>query len=325
MNCRASLMRVVCPLLFLSLFFSESRAQEDSNPYDGIVGTFSRSGVSTDGALVSIKRVIEAMDQPGLFLQTRTVTPAEGADIRQWKLVMKMEPLGEHLMKYRIVKYRQVLPESEAQDWVTEEANQERAGVIEVRGNFHYSTNRLSGPAQIWVRETGDFATMDGEWIEVLKPLTKTYTGEYQSQGTAAYNADESVTDIKCTGRANETGTVISFDWTMRAKDAPASRTFEAHAICTYDSSTGRITSHIYNSVGVVMKAELVRARDNKLLWERVGKGPAGEIRELCMFDFSEPGVFRHRILSRTLNGVVVDEEEADIVLHLDEATKPNP
>ena len=68
------------------------------------------------------------------------------------------------------------------------------------------------------------------------------------------------------------------------------------------------------------MKAELVRARGGKLLWERTAQAPAGEIRELCLFDFSEPGVFRHRIVLRTLNGAVVDQEEEDIVLRLQES-----
>jgi hypothetical protein len=320
MNLRSITLRLLSSVLFALVSQGFATAQEESDPYSGVAGTFTRASINEDGVGVAIKRVIAATDKPGTFLQTRTVTPADGSDISQWKFEMKIEPLNSRVLKYRIARYKRVLPQSEAGDWVSGEQTKDMVGVIEVRGNFHYSTNRLTEPAQIWVRQTDDYATLDADALSVLEPLTKTYVGRYESAGTAAYNANASSTLVKCTGRTNATGTVLSFDWTMNADGAPTERAFEAHGICMFDSSTGKITSHIYNSVGVVMKADLVRARDGKLLWERSAKAPAGEIRELCLFDFSKPGVFRHSIVLRTLNGAIIDQEEEDIVLHLQES-----
>jgi hypothetical protein len=320
MKFRTLTLHLLCPLLLVMVTQGRATAQEESNPLTGFVGTFSRTGVSTDGIGIAIKRVIEATDKPGIFLQTRTITPADGSDVSQLKIEMQIEPLSSRVLKYRIVRYKKVLPKAEASDWISKEKTQDMVGVLQVRGNFHYSTNNLTEPAQIWIRQTDDYATLDADSLSVLEPLTKTYVGRYDSAGSAAYNASASSTLVKCTGRTNATGTVLSFDWTMHAEGAPSERAFEAHAICMFDSSTGRITSHIYNSVGVAMKADLVRARGGKLLWERTAQAPAGEIRELCLFDFSEPGVFRHRIVLRTLNGAVIDQEEEDIVLRLEES-----
>lgn len=320
MKFRTLTLRLLCPLFLVMVTQGRSTAQEESDPLSGVTGTFTRTRVNTDGIGVAFKRVIEATDKPGIFLQTRTVTPADGSDISQLKIEMQIEPLSSRVLKYRIVRYKKVLPKAEASDWISDEKRPDMVGVLQTRGNFHYSTNNLTKPAQIWIRQTDDYATLDADSLSVLEPLTKTYVGRYDSAGSAAYNASASSTLVKCTGRTNATGTVLSFDWTMHAEGAPSERAFEAHAICIFDSSTGRITSHIYNSVGVAMKAELVRARGGKLLWERTAQAPAGEIRELCLFDFSEPGVFRHRIVSRTLNGAVVDQEEEDIVLRLQES-----
>ena len=310
----------LCPVLLAMVPQGLAQAQEESDPLTGVAGTFTRTSVRSDGVGITIKRVIEATDRPGIFMQTRTVTPVDGSDILQWKVEMKIEPLNAEVLRYRIVRYKKVLPEAEASDWTSDESLTDTVGILQVQGNFHYSTNHLTKPAQIWVRQTDDYATLDADSLSVLEPLTKTYVGRYDSAGTAAYNANASSTLVKCTGRMNATGTVLSFDWTMHADGAPTERAFEAHGICMFDSSTGRITSNIFNSVGVAMKAELVRARDGKLLWERSAQAPAGEIRELCLFDFSEPGVFRHSIVLRTLNGVIVDQDEDDIVLHLEEA-----
>lgn len=320
MNLQSLTLRLLCSILVGMFSHGVSTAQEESDPLAGIAGTFTRAGVNADGIGIAVKRVIEATDKPGIFRQIRTVTPADGSDISQWKFEMQIEPLNAQVLKYRIVRYRRILPAAEAGEWISGERTADMAGVIQVRGNFHYSTNHLTEPAEIWVRQTDDYATLDSDLLSVLEPLTKTYVGRYESKGTAAYNANATSTEVKCTGRTNATGTVLSFDWTMQADGAPAERAFEAHGICMFDSSTGRITSHIYNSVGVAMKADLVRARDGKLLWERTAQAPAGEIRELCLFDFSEPGVFRHRIVLRTLNGAVIDQEEEDIVLHLQDA-----
>ena len=320
MKLRTLTLRFLCTVLLAMVAHGYATAQEETNPMTGVVGTFTRTGVSTDGIGIAIKRVIEATDKPEIFLQTRTITPADGSDISQLKIEMQIEPLSSRVLKYRVVRYKKVLPKAEAGDWITKEKTQEMVGVLQVRGNFHYSTNNLTEPAQIWIRQTDDYATLDAESLSALEPLTKTYVGRYDSAGSAAYNASASSTRVKCTGRTNSTGTVLSFDWTMHADGAPNERTFEAHGICMFDSSTGKITSHIYNSVGVAMKADLVRAGDGKLLWERSAKAPAGEIRELCLFDFSEPGVFRHSIVLRTLNGAVVDQEEEDIVLYLEKS-----
>ena len=63
------------------------------------------------------------------------------------------------------------------------------------------------------------------------------------------------------------------------------------------------------------MKGTLILWQNRKLLWERSGDTPRGPMYELCLYDFSDAGTFKHVILKRTLNGKVVDVDEDPIVL----------
>ena len=58
----------------------------------------------------------------------------------------------------------------------------------------------------------------------------------------------------------------------------------------------------------------LISSSDNKFLWERSGDTPNGFLYEKCLLDLSEEGVFKHKIIGHTLNGVTQPEEPVIIL-----------
>ena len=92
------------------------------------------------------------------------------------------------------------------------------------------------------------------------------------------------------------------------------SQNFDVFGAQSYNSTKGAIVKTYHTSSGVQISGTLISSSDNKFLWERSGDTPNGLVYEKCLLDLSEEGVFKHKIIDRTLNGVAQPEEPVIIL-----------
>ncbi|MDA7874457.1 hypothetical protein N9B17_04745 [Rhodopirellula sp.] len=286
----------------------ESSPEEHMNK---LVGTWIITNVSVEGTPVKHKYQIKPGDKEGAFEHVWRVTGNSDEGDSLWEGKFNVTPASEKTLAVKYAENKRILPEDKAHDWQPFGMSY----VAQVVGDQLYTQISLDREPWIWTREDAGMNVQDSKRLEVLAPLLATYAGKYENMGSKAYGAAKSTQMITSTGKKTETGTVILHEWTSIPEGGSAKDAFEARGIYSFSTKQRKIVKQYQTSTGVHMTGVLVSVQDDKLLWERTGEGPAGTIREFCQFDFSEPGVFRHRILSRTLNGVPVEEDEQDIVL----------
>ena len=137
----------------------------------------------------------------------------------------------------------------------------------------------------------------------------------HKNIGSKAYGAQWKSTTIRWHANLSATGTLITGRWVSTPDGADAKESMEVAAVFSYNPTKKAYVKQYQSSTGVQMNGS-VKAMDNKrILWERSGDTPAGELFELCLFDFSEKDTFRHVILKRTLNGVSQLKEENETII----------
>ena len=77
----------------------------------------------------------------------------------------------------------------------------------------------------------------------------------------------------------------------------------------SYDASTGYIVTNYHTSTGNQINGKLISSGGKKFMWERYGNTINGKLYEKCLLDVSEPGVFKHKIYDRVLDGIAQPEE----------------
>lgn len=294
---------------------SSARAQtEELTPQEHmekLIGTWVITRVNVEGVPITHTYQIKRGAEEGDFKHVWRVTGDAEAGDSLWEARFKVTPASKKTLTVGYVENKRILPEDKAHDWQPFGMSY----VAQVVGDQLYAQMSLDREPWIWTRENSGMDVQDPARLDVLAPLLETYSGKYENMGSKAYGAAKSSQTITTSGRKTETGTVVIHEWTSIPEGGSAAEAFEARGIYSFSPKERKIVKQYQTSTGVHMTGVLVAANGNKLLWERTGEGPSGTIREFCQFDFSEPGVFRHRILSRTLNGLPVEEEEQDIVL----------
>jgi len=276
-----------------------------------LAGTWTRKHINVDGEPTTITWTVRAGEKAGQFEHTFQMTTPDKSNESLWEAKFIAEVTTRDLLTLEFVENRRILPKEEAHDWRPFDFSV----IAQIKGNRLFATWDLEQETHIWTKKTAIGENVAPEKIDVLEPLLKTYQGSFENPGSEAYGADKAVYKVQCSGKRSATGSVITHNWTMQRAGTSADQVFEVRAVYSYNAKTGRVVKQYQTSSGVMIRGELVAANNGKLLWERSGEGPAGKIHEFCQFDFSEPGVFRHTIISRTLNGVPVDEDEPVIVL----------
>ena len=302
-------------LVFSCAVLKPVHAQDDEissqDHMKSLVGTWVITRVNVDGKPITHRYQIKPGKKEGEFEHVWRVTGNEEKGDSLWEGRFKVTPASRTTLAVNYVENKRLLPEEKAHDWQPFDLSY----VAQVTGDQLYTQRSLDREPWIWTRENSGMNVQDPKRLEVLAPLLETYSGKYENQGSKAYGAANSTQLITSSGKKTETGTVILHEWTGITDGSSAKEAFEARGTYSYSPEKRKIVKSYQTSTGVHMTGVLVSAQKGKLLWERTGEGPAGTIRELCQFDFSEPGVFRHRILHRTLNGVPADEDEQDIIL----------
>jgi quercetin dioxygenase-like cupin family protein len=132
--------------------------------------------------------------------------------------------------------------------------------------------------------------------LSILKPYIGLWKGSVDMEELKTYGIPSQKWEINHPVRYNNDETMIVWQWEADS--------FDAHGVISYDAHTGNIFSNYHTSTGVQISAKLVASWNNKFLWERHGTSPSGLVSEKCLFDLSKPGVFRHKLMDSSLNGL---------------------
>ena len=306
-----------CLFLFgtsLSVSGTAHAQSEEMTPQEHmkkLIGAWVITRMNVEGEPVTHHYQIKPGEKEGEFEHVWRVTGNADKGDSLWEARFNVAPASAKTLAVSYVENKRILPEDKAHDWQPFGMSY----VAQVVGNQLYAQMSLDREPWIWTRERTGMDVQDPTRLDVLAPLLETYSGKYENMGSKAYGAAKSSQMITTTGRKTKTGTVVIHEWTSIPDGGTAEDAFEARGIYSFSPKQRKIVKQYQTSTGVHMTGVLVAANGNKLLWERTGEGPSGTIREFCQFDFSEPGVFRHRILRRSLNGVPVEEDEQDIIL----------
>lgn len=276
-----------------------------------LVGTWTRTVVNVEGQPVTITWTVRAGEKEGQFEHTFHMINRDKSEESLWEAKFLASVAVRNLLAIEFSENKRMLPKAEAHDWQPFNFS----AIAEVKGNRMFATWDLEKETHVWTRSTTAAKNVNSTNLDVLAPLLKTYEGDFENPGSDAYGANTATYRVRTSGKRSKTGSVIMHDWTMQQVGSSSDEAMEVRGVYSYNAKTGRVIKQYQTSTGVLMRGELIAANNGKLLWERTGEGPAGKIHEFCQFDFSEPGVFRHKIISRTLNGVRVDEDEPVLVL----------
>jgi hypothetical protein len=278
---------------------------------DQIIGTWEVKDVTEDGELVTHTLELKQGTGENAYEQLWETSNATNTVIARSEAKLKIERAGKRMLAFNYGESRRLLPDEKSHDW----RPSEMSVVVQRVGNQLYACMGLDQEMWIWRKVDGESAVVEASRLDVLKPLLKTYTGVHDHLGSEAYGASNAKQNIKSAGKLSPTGTVLVHEWTSLPLDAKPEDAFEARGVFSYSIKHKAIVKQYHTSTGVMMTGVLVKNDGDKMLWERTGEGPAGTIHELCQFDFSEPGVFKHKIISRSLNGVPTSEAGQLIIL----------
>ena len=315
---------LVCVLVLAAAFITLDSAngqEQGMTPQEHmkkLIGTWTATRVNVEGESTLHTYQIMEGDKEGEFKHLWRVSGDKENGDSLWEGRFEVTPASRKTLAVNYIENKRVLPEDKAHDWRPFGLSY----VAQVVGDQLYAQTDLDSEGWIWIRENSGMNTQGAKQLEALAPLLETYSGKSENKGSRGYGIEGSRQTVTSTGTTTASGTVIVHEWTSLPEGASADEAFEARGIYSYNPMEKKIVKQFQTSTGMHMSGVLVSAQDGKLLWERTAEGPTGTVHEFCQFDFSEPGVFRHRILKRTLNGVPVDSEERDIVLQKVESSE---
>jgi hypothetical protein len=284
-----------------------------------IPGTWKRTWISSDGNPVSMTKVIKADKEDNHFIETIT-TSEEGAEIlnkaeknqvkSKWELLFKVESVTGNMLKFTSIKRRGFnMEDSKWSDW--KEAGFHYLFQVdeffwnEVMKDLDNSTKRRFSRVTDNI-EDQPYHELAKRKLSILKPMLGKWEGSVEQVGVKAYGLPAHTQKIKHVVSLNENGTIMTWQW--------QSQNFDVVGAQSYNSTKGAIVTNYHTSSGVQISGTLISSSDNKFLWERSGDTPKGFLYEKCLLDLSEEGLFRHKVMDRTLNGVTQPEEPVIIL-----------
>ena len=297
----------VAALLLLSTLpngFTFSQEDPSEDLVLSVLGTWTTGRITVDGTKVTHTLELKKSSDGKNYEHDWTITGADESKTSHWEAKLEIAPLGKKMVSLSYIENRRLAPADKVHDWRPFEL----VLVVQPDQNQLFAINALDNETWIWRRADVDSHVAKDHRLDVLAPLLETYSGTHDHLGSEAYGVVNNKKQITSSGKLTPTGTVLEHRWVSIPEGAGPEKAFEARGVYSYSVKEKTIIKQYQSSTGVHMTGRLVAVQDKKMLWERTGEGPTGTIRELCQFDFTDPNVFKHLIIHRSLNGVPTDE-----------------
>ena len=275
-----------------------------------IPGTWTRSWISPDGKATSMTKVIKPTDKNNHFVETITSTNEKSDITSKWELRFKVESVVGNMLKFQGIENRDM--NLEKSTWSNWQKNNFRYLFQvdeffwnEVMQDLENSTKRRFNRV-ISSDKKYSYKDLAKRKLSILKPMLGVWEGSVEQVEVKAYGIPAHTQKIRHPIQFNKDKTIMFWHW--------ESDSIDGYGAQSYDALTGHIVKHYHTSTGVQMTGKLIVWNESKFLWERHGNTPNGLLYEKCLIDLSKTGVFRHKIMNRTLNGIP-QPEEPEIVL----------
>ena len=275
-----------------------------------VLGTWVKTGVNIDGQRIQQRAVIKSTGSDGQFglKYSETVSGKEETLLNEGEGVFTSG--GTKYVIMNLTRTRVLAPKDKATDWEASEFSV----VAQIIGDRMHSTMGLDRKGGVWTRENTTAPVVTADKMDVMAPMIGTYAGDHEDKGSNGYGIKMGTQHIVTKHWLSPSGKLLIGEWTSIPAGGTADDAFEVRAVCSYSPVEKTIIVNYHTSTGVSMFGKLIRANESKLLWERTGNSPAGLIHEYCLFDFSEPGVMRHTITSRTVDGIAEEAEQGVVI-----------
>ena len=309
---RAMTLSGLFPVVAALLLSGHVAAQEvvAESPPELVLGTWVKTGVNIDGQRIQQRIVIESKGSDGQFglKYSETVSGTKETFLNEGEGVLTSG--GPKYVVMNVARTRILTPKDKATDW----KDSDFSIVAEVIADRMYSTMGLDRKGGVWTRENTTTPIVNADRMNVIAPMIGTYAGNHEDRGSNGYGIRMGTQQIVTKHWLSPSGKILIGEWTSTPAGGTADDAFEVRAVCSYSPVEKTIIVNYHTSTGVSMFGKLIRANESKLLWERTGNSPAGLIHEYCLFDFSEPGVLRHTITSRTVDGIAEEAEQGVVI-----------
>tara|TARA_B100001250_G_scaffold383397_1_gene377329 strand:+ start:110 stop:1054 length:945 start_codon:yes stop_codon:yes gene_type:complete len=289
---------------------SDHHNEEKIKQSDHIPGTWTRSWISPEGKSTSMTKVIKAMKKPNQFVETISSTNEKGEITSKWELRFKIESIAGNMLKFQGIQNRGMdLKTSKWNDW--KDNNFQYLFQVdeffwnEVMQDLENSTKRRFSRVMTSNKKFS-YKDLAKRKLSILKPTLGNWEGSVEQVEVKAYGLPAHTQNIKHPVKFNKDETIMVLHWTSEEIDVIGT--------ISYDALNGHLVKNYHSSTGAQMTGKLISWNDNKFLWERTGNTPNGFLYEKCLVDVSKPGIFRHKIMDRTLKGVP-QPEEPEIIL----------
>ena len=286
----------------------EEKSLEESSL---IRGTWVRTQTLVEGGTRTWKKEVVRDEKSNRFVETITTTNDDGSVHGHWKLKFHVSRANGPTLVFRGDRMNeQDLETRKWSGWQEVDINY----TFQIDEAFWYEFRNLTNKGGLFTYTRVDsgnersYQKVAARKMAVLEPSIGIFKGSVELIAVESYGIKEGKKDITYTSKWNADKTLITGVWSYD------DGSFEGALIYSFNPLKRAIVKNYHTSTGTQMSGVLIGAWNNILLWERSGDTPRGHLYEKCVFDYSQEGVFVHRILERTLNGVPQPQMQ-DIIL----------
>ena len=275
-----------------------------------IPGTWIRYSISPEGKSTSMTKVIKALKKPNQFVETISSTNEKGELTSKWELRFKIGSVVGNMLKFQGIQNRGMnLETSKWSDWKENKLQYlfqvDEFFWNEVMQDLENSTKRRFSRVITGNRKFS-YKDLARRKLSILKPTLGNWEGSVEQVEVKAYGLPAHTQNIKHPVKFNKDETIMVLHWTSEEIDVIGT--------ISYNALNGHLVKNYHTSTGTQITGKLISWNNNKFLWERTGNTPNGFLYEKCLVDVSKSGVFRHKIMDRTLNGIL-QPDEPEIIL----------
>ncbi len=308
---------LILSLLFVTptLVLADHHVSTKISQADYIPGKWKRTWTSTTtGLQSSMTMAIKKAEADNYFVSTNTNAYDNGEIRGKWQVRFYVEPVVGNMLKLNETEMRGMdLETSSWGDWEKSSRN-----YLFQADEFFWNSKRrnLDGrPPRRFTRIDSDnpkhtYQQLAQRKLSALEPLLGVWEGTVEQIDVKAYGIKAGTQKVKHTVQLNKDKTIMFWHWDSDKIDC-----FGAQS---YDAATGYIRTSYHASTGNQINGKLISYWRNKFVWERSGNTVNGALYEKCLLDASEPGVLKHKVYDRVLNGVAQPEEPTIVLKKVD-------
>jgi len=274
-----------------------------------IPGIWLRESITPEGKVAAMTKKIVPMDAPNHFVETITST-LDGKPVNKWELRFSVKPVVGRVLQFVGSESRGMdLETSTWGDWSKNNLRYvfqpDEFFWNEVMGDLDHGNKRKFRRIGT-EKDQQQYQDLARRKLKPLLATLGTWKGTVEQPANPAYGFPAHTQEITHPIELAEDGTMMVWNW--------KSDLLEGYGATSYNAYTGDVVVNYHTSTGVQMSGRLISSNNNKFLWEREGHTPTGVLHEKCLIDLSKPGVLRHVIMDRMLNGVP-QPQEPEIIL----------